>query len=226
MTERSPRRADRSVAGVSFAPGETVVLHEVWSERVWAARPMRVVRDEPELVALWFPRGTRWRAPIDDPEREWNGDRGRRLAECAARRSWRFRELEWDVDTVSLMRPGEWHALWVSWRPDGEPSDWYVNLQLPFRRTALGFETMDLMLDLIVELDRSWRWKDEDELETFVERGVFERDLPERLREEGLRVARQAERDEPPFCDGWHSWRPEPGWEVPDLRSGWERRWR
>ena len=42
---------------------------------------------------------------------------------------------------------------------------WYVNLQLPFRRTELGFETMDLVLDLIVDPDGSWRWKeDEDEL--------------------------------------------------------------
>jgi hypothetical protein len=44
-----------------------------------------------------------------------------------------------------------------------------VNLQEPFRRSQFGFETMDLALDVIVEADRSWRWKDEDELETFVD---------------------------------------------------------
>jgi len=97
------------------------VLQEVWRGRVWSARPMRVAEDEGGRVALWFPRGTRWMAPTDDPSRPWQEDRGERLAECAARGEWRFRELEWDVDTLWLMREGDWHAVWVSWRAGGEP---------------------------------------------------------------------------------------------------------
>jgi predicted RNA-binding protein associated with RNAse of E/G family len=98
-----------------------------------------------------------------------------------------------------------------------------VNLQEPFRRSELGFETMDLALDVIVENDRRWRWKDEDELETFVERGAFGCELPQRLRDEGLRVAGKAERNEPPFSEPWHDWRPDPAWEHPELPSGWDR---
>jgi hypothetical protein len=210
----------------SFRLGQTIVLQEVWRDQVWAARPMRVVQDEPELVALWFPRGTRWMAPIDDPRREWNGDRGERLAECAVRGEWLHRELEWDVDTLSLMRPGAWHALWVSWLPSGEHWGWYVNLQRPFRRSRLGFETMDLALDLIIDADGSWRWKDEDELETFVARGVFERDLPGRLRAEALGVVELAEHRAGPFGEPWPEWRPEAGWQLPELPSGWDRIWR
>jgi hypothetical protein len=201
-------------------------LQEVWRGRVWAARPMRVVRDDDDLVALWFPRGTRWQAPIDDPAREWDGDRGERLAGCAARGDWVFRELEWDVDTLSLMRAGDWHAVSVSWLPSGEHWGWYVNLQEPFRRCAIGFETMDLTLDLIVDPDRTWRWKDEDELAIFVERGLFDATLLERLRAEGLSVAGRADRDEPPFGEPWPEWRPGPGWGLPELPEGWERTWR
>ncbi len=187
---------------------------------------MRVVGDDDGLVALWFPRGTRWQAPIDDPAREWDGDRGERLAGCAARGDWLFRELEWDVDTLSLMRAGDSHAVWVSWLPSGEHWGWYVNLQEPFRRSGIGFETMDLMLDLIVDPDRTWRWKDEDELATFVERGVFDEALPERLRAEGLSVAGRAERNESPFSEPWPEWRPDPDWERPELPQGWGRLWR
>ena len=61
--------------------------------------------------------------------------------------------------------------------PDRRFAGWYVNLQKPFRRTARGFETMDLMLDLVVEVDRSWWWKDEDELETFVVRPGTDTDI-------------------------------------------------
>ena len=216
----------QAARAVTFSPGEAVVLQEVWRDRVWAARPMRVARDDGDFVVLWIPRGTRWRAPIDVPGGEWNGDRGPRLAECAASGRWHHRELVWEVDTLQLLRTGDWHAVWVSWRPGFEPWGWYVNLQQPFRRSGLGFETMDLALDVIVEADRSWRWKDEEELALFVARGAFDAELPERVREEGLRVARKAERDEPPFSERWHEWRPDPGWEIPELPSGWDRLWR
>jgi Protein of unknown function (DUF402) len=209
-----------------FEPGQTVVLQEVWRERVWGARPMQVVRDEGDFVALWFPRGTRWMAPIDDPSRDWDGDRGERLAECAATGRWAHRKLAWEVDTLQLLRRGDWHAVWVCWLPDGENYGWYVNLQRPFRRSPIGFETMDLALDLVVEPDRSWRWKDEDELEAFVERGVFEPELPQRLRGEALRVLERLELSAPPFAEPWHEWRPDAGWELPRLPEGWERVWR
>lgn len=202
--------------------GKTVVLQEVWDGRVWAARPMRVVEDEGERVALWFPRCTGWKAPTLHPELPWHEGRGGRLAECAAGGKWVFRDGEWDVDTLSLMRAGDWHALWVSWLRSGEHWGWYVNLQRPFRRTELGFETMDLMLDVIVDPDRSWRWKDEDELETFVARGVFDRSLAERVRAEGVEVARRAQADEPPFCEPWAEWRPDPSWDLPELPEGWD----
>jgi hypothetical protein len=52
-----------------------------------------------------------------------------------------------------------------------------VWLQEPFRRTSRGFATMDLMIDVIVSPDRTWRWKDEDELAVFVERGAFDAGL-------------------------------------------------
>jgi hypothetical protein len=83
-----------------------------------------------------------------------------------------------------------------------------------------------LMLDVLVDPDRTWRWKDEDELQTFVDRGVFDAATAERAREEGRRVAAQAERNEPPFSDPWIEWRPDPAWEIPVLRDGWDRRCR
>jgi hypothetical protein len=204
------------------SPGETAVVQEVWAGRVWAARPMTVVRDEPDLVALWFPRGTRWRAPTTPPTRPQEENRGRRLATVAAHGDWIFRDATWDVDVLVLMRPADWHAVWVSWLPDGANWGWYVNLQRPFRRTPLGFETMDLMLDVIVDHDRRWRWKDEDELETFVEHGVFDVALAGRARDEGRRVIERVRRNEPPFSEPWHDWRPDSSWPIPSLPERWE----
>jgi hypothetical protein len=207
---------------MSFPPGQTVLLHEVWRDRVWAARPMVVARDEHDLVALWFPTGTIWKRPIPLPTHPPGSDRGELLGRCLALGEWDFADTEWEVSTLVLMRPGDWHAVWVSWLDDGSQWGWYVNLQKPFRRTSCGFATMDLALDVLIENDRTWRWKDEDELDTLVGMGVLDDDLAARLREEGLCVARKAERNEPPFSDPWPDWRPDPSWPAPALSYGWD----
>jgi hypothetical protein len=211
---------------MALQPGDVALVQEVWRGRVWAARPLRVVQDEGDFVALWFPKGTRWKAPTTNPERPWLEDRGSRLAECVAMEDWVFRDAVYDVDSLWLMRAGDWHAVWVSWLPDGTHWGWYVNLQEPFRRTELGFETMDRVLDLIIEPDRTWRWKDEDELELWIQRGVIARAEEQSLRSEGLRVIDRAERGEPPFGERWTQWRPDPSWDTPRLPEGWEKRWR
>ena len=49
---------------------------------------------------------------------------------------------------------------------------WYVNLQDPFRRSALGFDYLDQELDVIVSPDlERWRWKDEEKFEALVREG-------------------------------------------------------
>ena len=211
---------------MSRSPGEDVVVQEVWKGAVWAARPMTVVQDEDDLVALWFPKGTRWKAPIPSPESPHEESRGARMATCLERREWVFTDSEWDVSTLVLMQPGDWHALWISWLDGDQHWGWYVNLQEPFRRTEKGYETMDLALDVVIELDRTWRWKDEDELELFVERGVFGEAIADRIRDEGMRVALSAERNEWPFDAPWPDWRPDRAWQTPVLPQGWSERCR
>jgi predicted RNA-binding protein associated with RNAse of E/G family len=209
---------------VTWLPGELVLLQEVWDDRVWAARPMRVVRDEGDSVALWFPAGTRWKAATTPPTRPREPTRGERLATCLASGEWSFVDLTWPVSTLWLMPEGAWHAVWVSWRDGGEFWGWYVNLQKPFRRTERGFETMDLMLDAIVDPDGSWRWKDEDELEAAVARGVFDEQLTGRIRNEALQVIRRAHANESPFDEPWPTWSPPRSWKTPELPPAWDER--
>jgi hypothetical protein len=206
---------------VSWSTGDTVVVQEVWGERVWAARPMTVVEDSGDAVQLWFPLGTLWKRPTSPPTRAREANRGERLATALELGDWVFEDAEWDASTLWTMRPGDWHAVWTSWRPDETHWGWYVNLQRPFSRTRLGFETMDLALDVVIEVDGSWQWKDEDEFDVFVDRGLFDRETVERVREDGLRVASRAERREPPF-DGTPRWRPDRGWSRPELPDGWD----
>jgi predicted RNA-binding protein associated with RNAse of E/G family len=199
-----------------------VLVQEVWDGRVWAARPMRVVEESGRVSVLWFPRGTRWRAPTSPATRPRAATRAERLSSALALEDWVFVESEWEASTLQIWPRDAWHSIWISWRPDGTRWGYYGNIQLPFERTRCGFRTMDLVLDVVVELDGSSRLKDEDELAVFVDRGIVDGDLERRIRAEAESLTTRAERCEPPFDGSWDDWRPDPEWSVPVLPAGWE----
>jgi len=46
--------------------------------------------------------------------------------------------------------------------------------------------------------------------------------IADEVRREGERVIARLEARRPPFCDGWESWQPDPGWPIPELPAEWE----
>lgn len=195
-----------------FAPGDPVALREVWHGHVWAARPATVVADRDDQTSFFIPAGTTWMAPVRD-------GRSLRLPEEAF-----ALEPAITVDHVlSFAWPGVAHASLLFFHPDWRPRHWYVNLQDPLRRTGIGFDTLDHQLDLIVELDGTWRWKDEEELAAAIARGLIAAGDEARLRAEGERAVRRVVGREPPFDEDWTTWRPDPAWPAPALPDGWER---
>jgi predicted RNA-binding protein associated with RNAse of E/G family len=200
----------------------TVLVQEVWEERVWAARPMRLVAETSAGAVLWFPRGTRWQAPTAPASRPREATRAERLSTSLSERNWALVEQEWDTSTLQIWPRDAWHAIWLSWRPDGSRWGFYGNIQLPYVRTRCGFRTMDLVLDVVVELDGRWRLKDEDELATFAARGIVDRELERRIRAEADAIVAKLERAEPPFDGSFEEWAPEPDWPDLVLPESWE----
>lgn len=96
---------------------------------------------------------------------------------------------------------------------------WYVNLQEPLTRTERGFATRDHFLDITVDPDRSWRWKDEDELDLAIDLGRLTRQQADAIRREAASVIPDIEVGRFPFDDSLVDWRPEPSWPIPRLLS-------
>ncbi len=200
-----------------WSPGDHIVYREVWRGRVWTARPVTVVRDAPDLVVLYLCSGTRWKLP------EGNRDQWR---DALLTGEWELRDVVWMWgDTLFLIRPGEAHAVHVMWR-DGtrEFKSWYINLQEPLRRTAIGFDFMDQELDIIVKPDLcGWVWKDEDEFQKDVETGLTSPDQACEIRAEAERALERVRAKASPFSDGWETWHPPAGWPIPSLPEGWDK---
>jgi hypothetical protein len=76
---------------------------------------------------------------------------------------------------------------------------------------------MDHALDVLVEPDGTWSWKDEDDLAEAQALGVFSGEEVAAIRAEGERVL-----SAPPWPTGWEDWRPDPSWPGPELRQDWD----
>lgn len=186
------------------AAGEAIVRREVWHGRPVGAWAGIVVRDEPELLALWMPS----ESPLAFTD-DFFG----------APHPWSGRDRWYGHGVLQLQRPGDAYAVWHGRGP--QLDGWYVNLQEPFRRTARGFDTLDSVLDVVVALDGSWYWKDDEELEEWVERGRYTAAKVDAIRREGGRVAADLDAGRRWWSDDWLVWEPDPQWPVPELPAEW-----
>lgn len=102
---------------------------------------------------------------------------------------------------------------------------WYVNLESQWRRTSIGFDSCDLVADVVPAPDlSSWSWKDRDELEWAVEQGLWSRAEAEEIVREGERVGALLGSAAFPFVEDWSELRPDETWSPPTVPVGWDDR--
>jgi|1186.fasta_scaffold88321_1 hypothetical protein len=190
-----------------------VVLRYVEPVGVVGALPMTVLADAGVVVVLYMAGGATcaWptvdRRPVRDLplDERWGGE-------------WDWAERQWQGRGLLIVhREGNGYALWHFLDDDGSFAGWYVNLERPWVRTGRGFDTRDHTLDLWVEPDGEWRWKDEDELESAVAHHWYSPAEADTIRAEGERVLAEW-----PFPTGWEDWREPDGWEPAKLPPGWD----
>ena len=191
-------------------PGDTVLLRSIYGGRVRWTFPHRFVAEEGGRLALYCGPGNRGRlmkqAASDgryleawvrgDPPADWTWER---------------------THVLRFMREGDAHTVEVMWDEAWSLLGWYVNLQAPLRVHGTFFDTTDWALDVVVQPDGTWRWKDEDDLEEAIELRVLDEAGAAAVRAEGERVI--AER---PWPTGWEDWRPPPEWTPLPLPEGWD----
>jgi hypothetical protein len=175
-----------------------------------------VVRDEPDLVALYWPVGTPNKYP------------GRRITphDLLANRGLPLIDSHWvNTDVLILVQPTASHAVYAMW--EGGHARflcWYINLQAPLHRTNIGFDTTDYILDIVIQPDcRAWHWKDEDEFKEAISIGVYSAEQAQAIRAEGEAVIRQMQAGSPPFFKDWEHWLPPGDWSLPNFSPGWDR---
>lgn len=186
--------------------------------RIEICWPCRVVEDRANLLALFIAAGSPYKA-------------GPKRTAAEKRRQPRTPlppdEYVWRNDTLRLMFPGRAHSVSLSWSNAHESAPrtllkYFINLEEPFRRTAVGFDTQDHTLDVEVTPDLVWRWRDEQELANHVAEGFYTPELASAARAEGQRAIDAIDRRDHECLRGWPSWTPPPDWRPPPFVLGWD----
>lgn len=202
--------------------GQDVLVQEVWNGRVWSARPMRVVGADDDVLALWMPQGTPWRAP-DAPVGTHAMSRAEAIAWCLQNNSWDYLDRVWKMSTLWVIPRGSYHATWWCWSGE-DLLGWYVNFQWPLRVGAgRRLQYMDMMVDARVGPDRTWTWKDKDDLALMVNRGIFDAEDAERPFREAPGLQADASRGRGDFDPRWTRLRPVAPVEPPRLPEWWRQ---
>ena len=173
----------------------------------WVSLGVHVVEDGDDLIAHYVAPG----APIGFVDghpcnpHPWSD-----------RDSWRGNGM------LMLQRPGEWHGIFVFWHgPERRFDGWYVNIQRPLERSSVGYDTQDLELDVVVDLDGRWEWKDRELMPERVAAGRVSQAVSDQAFAEAERVIAMVESGDTWWDPAWAAWTPPPGWVPEPLPEGW-----
>jgi hypothetical protein len=223
-----------------WEPGDTITLrcvgHHDGKVRdrpgLLFAMPHIVVRDDDEALVLWMPTGSH-RVYVD------MADRSRVIAP----------EL-WRLDCIRIMPKDAPYSVMLFWKTDSAVSEeprtqtlideqltvhagqvapgarrefigWYVNLEARYVRTAIGVDTTDNSLDVVIAPDRTWRWKDEHLTQKWIDRGVYTEAETAQLYEDGKDAIARLEAGLFPFDGAYVDWTPARHWRIPEPHPDW-----
>ncbi|WP_306216350.1 DUF402 domain-containing protein [Actinoplanes sp. RD1] len=212
---------------MAFAPGRTVLYRNIDGPRIASVRPCRVVSDDERGLLLWLARGS---AITVEVALDGRGIRDMPFTEWVTLPT-KVIETTWQGPGVLKFLPtGADHSVWF-FRDDRDRfKNWYVNLEARGLRwddgTLAGVDVIDYDLDIEVFPDRTWRWKDEDELaeRLAVPEHYWVRDEAA-LWASGRDVVKRIEAGDFPFDGTWTDFEPDPSWEpFASLPAGWDRR--
>jgi hypothetical protein len=207
---------------MKWKKGDHILLRNRRLGRTGYVFPVTVVEDDENFSALYLAAGTRIKQRVMPDGSPFSHDIPYAQKHAAPHRTG---DGKWKENSVLMLtKPGEAHSFWAFWRDvDWKFLGWYVNLQAPLERTALGFDTGDHVLDITVDADGSWERKDEDEFAEARRMGRFAEGEAEEILAEAARAESKIKSRSWPLGSGWEAWMPEKGWTLPEIPEGWDR---
>lgn len=204
-----------------FAVGSTLISEDRWHGALWAAVPQRVVHSSDDQLATYIPTGAvATRASNRDLPGTKSLTRDERKMLALRTGEAQVAEVPEAPDKLFLYRPGRWSRISLGWDSStGEFRGWYVNFEFPAQPTPTGISTMDLVIDIWVNPDRSWQWKDRDDYRRALDDHLLAPSIRGEIDTETALVLDELSSASGPFSDEWVDFQPDPGWATPRLTA-------
>ena len=203
-----------------WKPGDILAWRGIYRDRVWHMQTTTAIKDSPEELVLALLPG----AECIAPEGYLNGkDR--------SKRRWSFKNKDWELQgylwrtnrLLLLLEPEKYYSIMYFWDDSNEFLCYYVNFQLPFQRSHCGIDTLDLDLDIIINPDFSYEWKDEDDYRNAIDNEVIIAEWVRGIETAKIEVFNKLDRRQYPFDGSWLDWAPDPTWSPPKLPENWDK---
>lgn len=206
---------------IRFSVGQTAVRRcHLRDGRLVAVEAGRVIADDERGLVLWVSAGSAVvrRTTIDGiPVRKMPLAQRMSMPTILSVR-------RWDGGGVLILTPhAAAYSVWWFFSETGQFRRWYVNLEAPAVRWRGGVDLQDHALDIWVNRDRSWQWKDEDELaDRTGHASYWQPDEVPAIWSEGKRMIALAEAGAYPFDGTWVDFVPDPDWTPTTLPPDWD----
>jgi uncharacterized protein DUF402 len=203
-----------------FQKGTQVTWRNVHKGAIEYAFPATIVQDWPDLIVLYQPHATIARRMAGDRGIADGGQTSSQLAPA----SWNGKYEDYTYNGPNVLRayhPGAEYSIIRSLSEDLDSVfGWYINIELKWRRTSIGFDSRDLVLD-VRDRDGVWVLEDEDELDWATKSGVMSHTEMLTARRAADRALNDASCAAGAFGMDWTRFMPDPNWPIPVVHPDW-----
>jgi protein associated with RNAse G/E len=208
-------------ARIMWIPGDVVVWRGIYRNQIWHAIPTLAVEDTSQGLVLALLPGTDCMVEENYPKGKKNNKRRWDFI----LENWRLKEFTWHTNRVlMILEPGKYYSTNLFWNHEkNEFVGYYVNFQLPFRRTHCGTDSLDLELDLEINPDFSFEWKDLHDYKKGVETGIIRSEWITEIENAKLEILERLKKRSYPFDGSWLNWMPDPTWDPAALPENWDQ---
>lgn len=208
-----------------WAIGDNCVLRGIVNNQIWMAKSVIVVKDKPEETVLLLIPG----AQCAFPEGYWRWKKNRDYSQGtrwqeAKREHILHREFTWQRNRILMfLEPEKYYSWSIFWdHASNQFGCYYLNYQLPYQRSHCGFDTLDLDLDIVIDSEYNWEWKDEEDYRVGIREGSIQDEWVKGIEKSQEEVFDRINKHSYPLDSSWLEWQPSLTWLPPKLPKEWK----
>ena len=122
-----------------------------------------------------------------------------------------------------FLEPEKYYSCSIFWdHASAQFGCYYVNYQLPYQRSHCGFDTLDLDLDIVIDPEYHWKWKDEEDYRVGMREGSIQDEWVKGIEKSQEEVFDRINKHSYPLDGSWLQWQPISTWLPPMLPEEWQ----